>query len=259
MAKPRTLSEHAAYELVLAGMTDNEDPQARKAASDVMALIKRFEKQDHTEKTAMFTLNAFETLASFLPLTPITDDPQEWDKFEIDKTNVDTKEVEKKIVWNSKRATSIFSEDEGKTFYDQRTGKTGTSLDHIVQAEEKAAEKADREKRKAAAAERAKAPKPSNVMAQPDTDVPAAEAPATAQKYVPTPELLARQKAYKEHVTDGVKYTFDITEPDSPIFAVYEESFINLAESPAGFGNTDEEALAQLTEQANADKKKAEK
>lgn len=173
--KEKTLSEHAAYELTKAGMTNHEDPEARKVATDVMALVRRFEKQGHTDKTGSFVLEAFETLATRLPLTPITDDPEEWDKFEIDRKNVETEEVEKRTVWQSKRAPSLFSEDEGKTFTDQRTGKVGESVDHIKQAEELEAAKKLRAERKA------KAEQPEAPIEKPvghvNPDLPAGEAP----------------------------------------------------------------------------------
>ena len=145
----KTLTEHAAYELTKAGMANNADPEARQAATNTLALVRRIEKMNMTDRQAQFVLEAFSILTQFLPLTPITDDPEEWEKFEIDRKNVDTGEVEKREVWQSRRATSIFSEDKGKTFTDQRTGKTGTSVDHLKQAEEEKAAEEARAKTKA--------------------------------------------------------------------------------------------------------------
>lgn len=156
----KTLAQHAEDELKRAGMTDNEDPEARKVSVAIIALTKRFEKQDLNQKSATFVLEAFETICNFLPLTPLSTDPEEWDKFSIDRKNIDTDEVEKKIVWQSKRAPRIFSEDEGKTFVDQSTGKVGESVDHIKRAAEIDAEAKDRAERKAAAEARAKNPRP---------------------------------------------------------------------------------------------------
>jgi hypothetical protein len=150
----RTLSEHAAYELTKAGLSNSDDPQARKIASDLMALVHKFDKQKHTEKSHAFMMEALPRLLSFIPLTPITDDPDEWDKFEIERKNVDTGEIEKKTVWQSKRSASIFSEDEGKTWVDQRTGKTDTSLDHQAEAKRLVEEEAVRADRKAEAVAR---------------------------------------------------------------------------------------------------------
>lgn len=171
----KTLVEHAAYELTKAGMANNPDPEARQVATNTIALVRRIEKMNMTEKQANYVIEAFSILTQFLPLTPITDDPDEWDKFEIDRKNVDTQEVEKKEVWQSRRATSIFSEDKGKTFIDQRTGKVGESVDHIKQAEELKAAQEAREKRQAENAARTN--KPHAVMA----DQPAGEASAAPE------------------------------------------------------------------------------
>ncbi len=193
----KTLTEHAAYELTKAGMADNSDPEARQVATNTIALVRRIEKMNMTEKQAAYVIEAFSILTQFLPLTPITDDPDEWDKFEIDRKNVDTQEVEKKTVWQSKRATSIFSEDEGKTFVDQRTGKVGESVDHIKQAEEmKAAEEA-RAKRKAE--NDARTQKPHAVLAdQPAGEMSAApEAPAATTPEAPATEAEAPKEETK--------------------------------------------------------------
>ena len=184
----KTLIEHAAYELTKAGMANNTDPEARQAATNTLALVRRIEKMNMTDRQAQFVLEAFSILTQFLPLTPITDDPEEWEKFEIDRKNVDTGEVEKREVWQSRRATSIFSEDKGKTFTDQRTGKTGTSIDHLKQAEE---EKATEEARA-----KTKADKKSIKEAM--AEAPAAEvnaAPATTPDVNETPETVDNAKA----------------------------------------------------------------
>lgn len=192
----RTLAEHAAYELTKAGLTTNEDAEARKVATDVMALVKRFEKQNHTEKSAEYTLRAFDLLCNFMPLSPITDDPSEWDKFEIERKNVETGEVEKRTVWQSKRASAVFSEDEGKTFIDQKTGKTGESVNHIEFEKQIAQQEADRKARKEAAAARAVNPNPVGTV---NPDVPAGEAVAEApvKGTDPTPEATPEKEEAK--------------------------------------------------------------
>lgn len=125
---PKTILEHAAYELAKAGLTTNEDAEARQVAINTMALVRRLEKQKNNEKQTEYVVESFYRLVQRLPLSPITDDADEWEKFEIDRKNIETNEVEKKIVWQSRRVPSIFSEDEGKTFTDHRTGKVGTSV-----------------------------------------------------------------------------------------------------------------------------------
>lgn len=75
-----------------------------------------------------------------------------------------------------------------------------------------------------------------------------------------TPDELADLKAparttpepFEPEVVDGIRYEYDGTEPDAPVLAVDDESFINLQESPAGYGKTREEALDALHEQQKA-------
>lgn len=179
----RTLSEHAAYELTKAGLTNNEEPEARQVALNTLALIRRLEKQNNNEKQFQYVVEGFQRLAQRMPLTPITDDPEEWEQFEITSKNIETGKVEAKTTWQSKRLPSLFSEDGGKTFVDQRTGKTGESLDHKKVEEEEAAAKKDREKRKAKAEKRNAKPIP-----HVDADVPAAETTVGAEE---TPEVAA--------------------------------------------------------------------
>lgn len=123
----KTLIDHAEYELTKAGLIDNPNPEARKVATDTLALVKRFDKQKHTQKTAQWVTQFFTDLVSFIPLTTITDDPEEWEKFEIEQTNKETNEKTTVTRWQSRRCPSIFSEDEGKTWIDQATGNTGES------------------------------------------------------------------------------------------------------------------------------------
>ena len=123
----KSLIEHAEYELNKAGLTDNPNPEARKVATDTMALVKRFDKQKHTQKTAQWVVQFFTDLVNFIPLTTITDDPEEWEKFEIEQTNKETQEKTTVVRWQSRRCPSVFSEDEGKTWTEMATGNTGES------------------------------------------------------------------------------------------------------------------------------------
>lgn len=132
MAKGKTLREHAAYELTRAGLVNNPDSEARKVASDTMALITRFEKQSHTDVTKEYVLDFFQRLCEFIPLTSLTDDPKEWEEFTLTKESAEKdgeKITEKR--WMSKRSPRIMSADGGKTWLDMPTGKTGTSEDHV--------------------------------------------------------------------------------------------------------------------------------
>lgn len=189
---PKTLPEHAAYELTKSGFVNDEDPENRKIATDVMALVRRFDKQKHNERTGRIVLDFFETICFFLPLTPITDDPDEWEKFDIESTNRDSGVKTVAHRWQSRRAPSIISEDEGHTFTDLRTNKTGESVNHIEYAKKVEAEKAARDQKRAemksVATAKEQAP---NVLAQPPTDTSAPageEAPALQETTPEAPE-----------------------------------------------------------------------
>lgn len=178
----KTLAEHAAYELTKAGMTNNSDPAAKTAAVNTMALVRRFEKMNMNERQAKFVLQAFENICNFLPLTPLTDDPAEWSEFEIQRKNKETGEIETRSVWQSKRHSSVFSEDGGVSYIDQATGNTGQSVSHEdAKKQQEAVEQAE-DRRKADEAKKAEqASKPP--VANPE--VPAAEAPAAEEQPVP--------------------------------------------------------------------------
>lgn len=165
----KTLSEHAAYELTKSGLANNEDPEARQTAINVMALVRRVEKQKNSEAQVEFILESLNRLLNGLPLTAITDDPEEWEKFELERKNLSTGVVDKQSVWQSTRATHIVSYDEGKTWIDQATGKSGTSTDHVQEAARKEEEANHQAQRKAPAN------KVKNPIGHVNPDVPASE------------------------------------------------------------------------------------
>jgi len=152
---PKPLTEHAAYELTKAGLSNNEDPEAKQTAINVMALVRRIEKQKNSEGQIEFILESLNRLLNGLPLTAITDDPEEWEQYVLKRYILDPEtkepvgEPQEQTVWQSKRANHIVSYTEGKTWIDQATGKSGESVDHIEEAklkEEQAARKVKRTK-----------------------------------------------------------------------------------------------------------------
>lgn len=174
---PKTLFEHATDELRRLGLhLPDESEDSRKILTDTLSLVKRFEKQDHTEHTGKWVLEFFETICNFLPLSPITDDPDEWEGYEDTHKNLKTGEAEVTTRWQNLRAPSIISMDGGKTWVDLRTNKEGTSANR-AQLEKDWAE--DRAKR-AADRELAENPPEESTPEAPvrppaDTSVPAAE------------------------------------------------------------------------------------
>lgn len=121
--------------------------------------------------TTKWVLEFFETICNWLPLSPITDQPDEWEEYEDIHRNMKTGGEEKTIRWVSTRAPSIISMDGGKTWVDYRTNKEGVSVDHIKQAEEWAADKAERKANKEAVESQAKPPADPGI----DTSTPPGE------------------------------------------------------------------------------------
>lgn len=99
------LIDHAQYELTRAGMFDADADYSGALAKQVMDLITLFAEQGHSGMSAAMTIRLFTDLASFMPLGPITSDPDEW-----------TEVVDG--MWQNKRRSTSFSRDGGTTWYD---------------------------------------------------------------------------------------------------------------------------------------------
>lgn len=172
-----SMYDFAKSELDRAGYTTHPEPEARKVASDVLSLVKRFEKQGHSEYTKDVVLEWFASLTNFVPLAPITDNPDDWERFEITTKNSKGEETVKEL-WQSRRAPSVISEDGGKTFVDQKTGNGGPSqphedwLKHLAEQHQKAIARMEEKKNP-------KKDPAANVKATPPTE---GEAPAEESK-----------------------------------------------------------------------------
>ena len=72
------LVEHAKDELKRIGMIDSGDPYNEFATKAILDLIELFASQDHSGFTAKYVINAFNRLAMFKPLSPLTGKDDEW-------------------------------------------------------------------------------------------------------------------------------------------------------------------------------------
>lgn len=111
-----SLVQHAETELRLAGLFDKDSDYDGALGPAVMELVEKFAAQGHSGFSAGLTLDLFNRVASFKPLTPITSNPDEW--MECGPS-----------VWQNRRKPTTFSKDGGKTWYD---------LDEIPQPEKPA-------------------------------------------------------------------------------------------------------------------------
>lgn len=103
------LTEHAQFELIKAGLFDQDADYNGAHANAVMELVETFSNQHHSGASAALTLGIFSKLAQFQPLSPITSDPDEW---------TDVAEFNGSPLWQNKRRGTSFSRDGGQTWYD---------------------------------------------------------------------------------------------------------------------------------------------
>lgn len=103
------LVDHAKEELQLAGLFDKDSDYDGMLGNAVLELVKVFAKQGHSGFSAKATLELFNTVASFKPLTPIGTTKDEW---------IDMSEASGEPTWQNRRRGTTFSRDGGKTWYD---------------------------------------------------------------------------------------------------------------------------------------------
>ena len=84
---------HAIQEFQAAGWMDEKRKCANilqeQLCKDVLELLELFEEQGHSSSSSTATISVFETLARFIPLTPLTGQDEEWR--DLDKTTFQNK------------------------------------------------------------------------------------------------------------------------------------------------------------------------
>lgn len=94
------LVEHAKRELALAGNDDDFNETIIKA-------VEAFASYGHSGGSASVAIPMLNDLLQFKNLTPLTNDPGEWQAVDMGK----------KPCWQSRRRPDAFSNDGGKTYY----------------------------------------------------------------------------------------------------------------------------------------------
>lgn len=100
-----SLVEHAEREMRLAGLYDADADYGGLIPEAVMALVRAHAEQGHSGFSHGLTLAVFNKVVNYKPLTPIGSTPDEW--IEVGEG-----------VWQNRRASSFFSKNGGKTWYD---------------------------------------------------------------------------------------------------------------------------------------------
>lgn len=103
------VTDHAKYELELAGLFDDDSDYGGALGKSVMELVKVFAEQGHSGFSAHQTLLLFNEVANYKPLSPIGVSADEW---------INVSEMSNEPMWQNKRRGSTFSRDGGKTWYD---------------------------------------------------------------------------------------------------------------------------------------------
>ena len=106
------LRDHAEREMKLAGV-DN-DIYGDLVSKAVLELIDTFAKQGHSGMSGALVLSIFNQVVDFKNLTPLTNDPEEWQFHNYVRP-----------LWQNRRCSEAFSYDGGKTYYLNSERKPG--------------------------------------------------------------------------------------------------------------------------------------
>lgn len=100
---------YAKQELELAGWLEDEGMYGNMIGTAVLDLVKEFAAQGHSGMSADITLALFDKVVRFKPLTELTYGDDQWTKHDHG-------------TWQHKRNSSIFSADQGLSWYDLEEG-----------------------------------------------------------------------------------------------------------------------------------------
>lgn len=117
---------HAYRELKLAGLLDHDSDYGGLIGKAVLELVNTFNKQGHSGFSAQWVRELFAKLSNYENLTPITENPKEWEN---------RTEISGYPLWQNRRNPAIFSENGGQTWWDVSTRELTEArtlvLDHM--------------------------------------------------------------------------------------------------------------------------------
>jgi len=103
------LVSHAERELHRAKLFDKDSDYSGMIGEAVMKLVRAHAAEGHSGMSHQLTMEVFNRVINFQPLTPLTSDPSEWN---------DVSAMSGGSMWQNNRQPSVFSKDGGKTWYD---------------------------------------------------------------------------------------------------------------------------------------------
>jgi hypothetical protein len=99
--------DYAKSEFKLSGWSDENGKFKCKMQEalclNILELLDKFSKQEHSGTTAPYVLGLFNQLAQFRPITPLTGEDSEWNEVGTD-------------MWQNKRYSSVFKGADGKAY-----------------------------------------------------------------------------------------------------------------------------------------------
>ena len=100
-----SLHDHAVHELNLIGMTeDSPDEMNRAMRKHILHMMQEFAEEGHSGFSASYAIGLLEKLLRYKPLTPLTGEDDEW---------IDIAFQSGGILWQNKRASHVFKDNEG--------------------------------------------------------------------------------------------------------------------------------------------------
>lgn len=127
------LIDYAKDELKRIGMIDSGEPYNDFATKAILDLIELFDSQEHSGFSAAYVRNAFNRLADFKPLSPLTGEDDEWNETRPGH-------------FQNKRYSAVFKNadgtaynidgkvftDDGKIWYTRKESKVNVTFPYVV-------------------------------------------------------------------------------------------------------------------------------
>ena len=131
-----SLSDYAKEELNKIGMNDSGDPYDAAVTKAILDLIDLFASQEHSGFTAAYTINTFNRLARFKPLSPLTGEDDEWN--DIGDGRFQNKRYS--AVFKDKDGTAYNIEgkvftDDGEIWYTCKDSRVNVTFPYVVPKE----------------------------------------------------------------------------------------------------------------------------
>lgn len=122
-----TFLERVKYEVEFVGLLDKDSDYEGGIGRAVIELAETFSKQGHSGFSASYVGSIFYALIQDKALTPLTNEPEEWE--DVSATMYSPEQIAAgQKMWQNKRDLAAFSRDGGKTWENMRDNTKGASV-----------------------------------------------------------------------------------------------------------------------------------